>query len=166
MKNIDTLDWEALKSLIESLQMAQKMGFSSQSSPIDVLLEAAIDLTLLLGSALQDADHAFGRSRNPDIKFLDLAKPDALGNSKSIKIPFGKFDYWDPELGVFVKTQLASFFVLLRNRKFSAAKNLIQGWKAKKDKREEPKVRREPRSVLLAVKQQKRNFYRLRRRDK
>jgi hypothetical protein len=117
---MSSLDENRLKTLIENLQLAQKMGFSSSSSPIEYLLEAAIDLNLQIGSLLSEG--TAGQILNQDLKFLDLEKPDALGNSKSIKIgPKKSLGYFAPQIGKFLSKYQTSFFVLIKQKKYVEA---------------------------------------------
>lgn len=100
-----------LDSLIESLETARKMGFGSTTSPTGFLLEAAIDLSLLLGKSLEEGNHP--EKLNQGLKELD--KTDALGNQPLVRVgPKTSQDWWDPEAGRFVKHNLASFLILLK----------------------------------------------------
>lgn len=89
--------------------MAQKFGFTSNSSPIDFLLEAFIDLSLLIGTLLGEGSS--GRKKNPGLKFLDMS--DELGNPKSIRVGYPSKKYWDPISSEIFKS-LASFGVLIK----------------------------------------------------
>jgi hypothetical protein len=110
---MSSLEEDRLKELIVSLQLAHKMGFSSSSSAIVPLLEAAIDCSLLISSLLKEG--STGPNLNPEVKFLYNEKPDALGNTRSIKIfPEKKF-YWNPRAEK-ILTQFTSFLILVKNQ--------------------------------------------------
>jgi hypothetical protein len=109
---ITLTDFEQLKELIEVLKMAQKYGFSSKSSPIDLLLEAFIDLSLMLGKLFKEGAKA--RRNNPGLKFLDMS--DELGNPKQLKVFTPSKLYWDPWTSEIFKS-LASFGVLVKRLK-------------------------------------------------
>lgn len=110
MSALNTLDKDRLKELISTLQLASKAGFSSLSSPIEVLLEVAIDLSLLLSNQYSVGKKE--RISNKEIRFLD-DKSDALGNPLQISFRKKRREYWDPQTAKFLK-QLASFFVQLK----------------------------------------------------
>jgi hypothetical protein len=108
---MNTLDKDRLKGLIQTLQFASKTGFSSLSSPIEFLLEAAIDLSLLLSSQFQEGK--LDRISNKEVRFLDNQQ-DSLGNPKQISFRKKRKMYWDPEASKFLR-KLSLFFVHLKN---------------------------------------------------
>jgi hypothetical protein len=79
------------------------------SSPVEYLLEAAIDVSLLLEKAFREGKLA--RSTNPAIKELDIS--DELGNPKMIKISKKRKIFFDPRVADIIK-QFTAFFVLLK----------------------------------------------------
>lgn len=87
---MDTLDRDRLRELISTLELAHQMGFSSPSSSIDFLFEALSDGMLLLKSVYLEGKRALS---NREPRFLDAEKPNALGNSKSIRLPRRKSEY-------------------------------------------------------------------------
>lgn len=107
---MSTLDEDSLKSLIEALKIARLHGFSSISSPIESLLEAATDICLLLRSSFLEGQRAI--KTNPRLKELDVS--DALGNPKMVKIFKRRSTWWSPELSEIFK-KLATFFVMVKN---------------------------------------------------
>lgn len=111
----DTLDKSNLDQLIDALLVARSYGFESSHSPVEFLLQAMIDLCLQIGDDLQEGTP--GRKLNQELIFLDDAKADALGNSPQKKIgPIRSPPFSDISAGKFLKTNLASFLVLLKNR--------------------------------------------------
>jgi hypothetical protein len=108
---MNTLERDRLDGLIETLQLAKKFGFSSLSSPIEPLFEAAIDMFILLSTLLKEGSPSL--QRNPEIKFLDV--PDALGNPKSVKIHKVLPDFQDQEASEYLM-KLASLMVALKRR--------------------------------------------------
>lgn len=109
---MDPLDRNSLESLIEALSKAKKYGFESLSSPVEVLLEAEIDLLLLLSKFLKEGKESL--HENPELRFSrDFV--DSLGNPKQIRIHNVKPIWFDPETADFLK-QLASFFVAIKSR--------------------------------------------------
>lgn len=107
---MNVLEEDNLKSLLETLKMAQKVGFSSSSSPIGWFLEVGTDICLRL-SILFKRGVAEAR-KNPEIKF-NYRVSDSLGNPKSFKIFEDPKIYWDPKLSEIFK-ELASFFILVK----------------------------------------------------
>jgi hypothetical protein len=108
-----TLDLDKLQGLIETLQLAKKLGFSSMSSPIEYLLEAAIDISLLLSSCMREGKMPL--QDNPSLKFSERFQ-DELGNPKQIRFQKRKPIWWDLEAAEFLRN-LASFFVVLKRRR-------------------------------------------------
>jgi hypothetical protein len=102
---MNTLDKDQLDVLIASLMAARKAGFESLSSPVEPLLETAVDVCLLLASSFEEGKKK--QAANPEIKFLDV--PDSLGNPKSIKVFKNQEWYWNPQLAEIFR-KLASFF--------------------------------------------------------
>jgi len=118
---MSTLDKDRLQQLIEQLQLAQRMGFSSSSSPTRVLLEIAIDALLQLSEAFQRPELA-GERLNQDLKFLDLDKPNALGNSKSVTVgPKNANSYYSELASRVLKLDLIPFLILLKRQKYVEA---------------------------------------------
>lgn len=114
MKNIETLDEESLERLISILRSAQKAGFNSLSSPIEVLWDTLIDFVLVLSTKMEEG--SLSLRQNPALKELPVR--DELGNPKMIKITPQRRFIWDPEIGRFFKNNLLPFFVLLKKRRF------------------------------------------------
>lgn len=102
---MNTLDKDKLDVLIASLQAARKAGFESLSSPVEPLLETAIDVCLLLSSSFEEGKKS--QAENPEIRFLDVQ--DSLGNPKSIKVWKNQKWFWNPQLAEIFR-KLASFF--------------------------------------------------------
>lgn len=107
---MNTLDRNKMKILIESLQLADKVGFESLSSPVVPLLEAGTDVCLLLASAY-DAGAKLQHRTNPEIRFLDSS--DSLGNPKQITLWKKDQFVWAPQLSSFFR-KLASLFVWIK----------------------------------------------------
>jgi hypothetical protein len=110
---LDTLEMDRLQSLIETLQLAKQVGFSSTSSTIVALLEVAIDLNLQISNLLKRG--SFGPKTNKHMKFLDLAEPNELGNSKQISWHSPRKFYWEPESEE-ILSQITSFYVQLKKQ--------------------------------------------------
>lgn len=106
---MDTLDRDRVRALAEAFALAEKSGFGSLSSPIDILLEAAVDLCLLLKNAFNEGGRK--RKTNPSIKELDVS--DSLGNPKMIKIFKENIIIRDPRISSIME-QFAAFFVNLK----------------------------------------------------
>jgi hypothetical protein len=106
---MDTLDKNRLDSLVEAFSSAKKLGFESLSSPVEILLEAAIDLGLLLEKAFKEG--RLGQKANPSIKFLDVS--DDLGNPKQITLHKKRRIWFEPRIAEFFK-QFAAFCVLVK----------------------------------------------------
>lgn len=115
-----TLDRDKLKVLIEVLQLAKKFGFESLSSPIDLLLEAGIDLCLLLSKTFYEG--GLERASNPSLIF-DEGHVDALNNPRQIRLSKKRKVFWDPELSEIFK-QFASFLVRVKHQD-PGAKNFM-----------------------------------------
>jgi hypothetical protein len=77
---------------------------------VDVLLEAAIDVNLLLAKAFNEGCRK--RENNPALKFSETEQ-DSLGNPKQIRIRKESEVLWNPVVGA-ICTELASFYVLLK----------------------------------------------------
>lgn len=124
-KNIDyTLDEDRLRDLISSLEIARSFGFSSSSSPVDALLEAGIDLALLLKKAFM-ADSR-GRKLSPGIKFLiseeDMKNDPDLGydylhNPKQVSINFPAKWYFKDDIKSKFFELLAQVFIGLKENR-------------------------------------------------
>jgi hypothetical protein len=100
-----------IDDLIATLELAKSVGFESTSSPAQFLLDAAIDISLLLGSELEDPQVP-EISLNQDLKEQGV---ESLNNPKLIKVgPRKKPTLWDPLAGRFCKKNLAAFFVVLQ----------------------------------------------------
>ena len=104
-----------IDEIIESLHKSKKFGFETSpgSSPIVPLLNAAIDLMILLKDGYENNSPLEEKS-NPEIKFLDIA--DSLGNPKSVKIFKRSKRVSDPDAKK-IFLGLASFFSSLRGKK-------------------------------------------------
>lgn len=101
MKRIE-LNPVSVEDLIEKLKSSIQYGFTTGFSPIDVLLEAGIDLLLLINNilreALEQAELPRGRRINPGLIFSNREQ-DVLGNPKMIKIFFeSKYFIPSPEI--------------------------------------------------------------------
>jgi hypothetical protein len=106
-----SLDVNELRALIHTLELALKGVYSTfTSSPVDLLLESAIDLSLLLSNEFLEGGKI--NRKNPGLKFLDQIS-DPLGNPKQIRLNFESDVLWDPQAAQFFK-RLAGFFVRLR----------------------------------------------------
>lgn len=106
---MSTLDKESLDTLIGVLTSARNLGFDSLSSPVEFLLEAAVDVCLLLEKAFKEG--RLSRQTNPAIKELDIS--DDLGNPKMIKLNKKRKIFFDPRVADIIK-QFTAFFVLLK----------------------------------------------------
>lgn len=116
MTNNDILlDSSNLRELIRILQIADKHGFglSQLSSPIDILLNAIIDMILLLKTQLSVGSKF--RKNNPGMIFSDKIS-DALGNPKQILFRKKERLLWDPQASD-ILLSLASALVLVKNGK-------------------------------------------------
>jgi hypothetical protein len=108
-----TLDRDRLTFIISLLEKAKRFGFSSRSSPIDILLETFVDLCLLLRDSFKEG--APERAKNVGLKFLETQQ-DVLGNPKQIKVFTPSKWYWSPEASKIFES-LASFGVLVKKQK-------------------------------------------------
>jgi hypothetical protein len=108
-----SLDLDKLGELISILQKAKYYGYSSKSSPVEYLLEAAIDISLLLANSFAEGRESI--RVNPEIRFSEKHS-DALGNPKQISFAKKKPIWIDPEAAKFLR-KLASFFVVLKRRR-------------------------------------------------
>jgi hypothetical protein len=88
---------ERLKELIQALEKAYMVGFASQSSPVDLLIDVMIDTSLLLKGFLLEKKDV---SKNPGIKFLETQQ-DVLGNPKQVQIPELIMDWYNPNASKF-----------------------------------------------------------------
>lgn len=118
------LDSESrLDSLILALEKAKRIGFESTpgSSPIIVLLDAAVDLCILLANEYGFEEHQNSRQVfvNPSVEF-DYSRSDQLGNPVSFKrfIRNKRFEKppWDPKAKEFFQS-LAELLILIRSGK-------------------------------------------------
>lgn len=109
---MNTLDKDRLDFLIRSLTEAKKYGFSSLSSPMEILFESGTDLLLVLAQNLEQGKQAL--PLNPELKFSEFQQ-DSLGNPKQIKIQKLNPIYFDPEAAKYLR-QIASLLVALKNR--------------------------------------------------
>ena len=105
------LEEDQLESLIQTLKLAQQVGFSSSSSPIGYLLEAGTDIALRISGLLNEGTK--NPRNNPEVKF-NYRVSDALGNPKSFKVHSAPKVFWDPQLSEYFR-KLASFFVKVKN---------------------------------------------------
>jgi hypothetical protein len=123
-----TLDKDRLDDLIKVLSSAKTLGFESLSSPVDVLLEAGIDVMLLLKNSFKEGSR--GRQNNPSLKFSEKEQ-DALGNPKQIRIKKPPNVFWSPQLAE-IFDKLATFLALIKRnepstlRYFNRIKSLVQ----------------------------------------
>lgn len=109
---------ERLQSFQQMLREAIDYGYDTEllsfgSLPIDVLLDAAVDIFLLIGKFLTE-----GRSsskKNQGIRFSDKHQ-DVLGNPKQMKINYPSTYYWDPKAEE-VFLQLARALIKVKNHK-------------------------------------------------
>lgn len=106
---MNTLDKDKLDSLVESVTLARKLGFESLSSPVEPLLEAAIDVCLLLEKSFNEG--RLSQKKNPSIKELDVS--DELGNPKMLKVFKKQSIFFDPRVAEIIK-HFTAFFVLLK----------------------------------------------------
>jgi hypothetical protein len=106
-------DFEQMKELLNILQKAVQYGFSTKSSPIDILLEALTDLSLILKRLFFEGSK--GQRKNLGLKFSSRYS-DELGNPKQFKVFSPSKLYWDPWTSKFFKS-LASFSVLVKQGK-------------------------------------------------
>jgi len=120
----DPLDSDSIDTLQRAIEILQQTGGKlSLTSAIEILLEALTDLSLELSRLYQEG--CKGRQRNPELKFLENAKADELGNTRSVLIKSEQPLYWNPEIGEYL-SNLARFFVFLQQRDNSAALDFIQ----------------------------------------
>jgi hypothetical protein len=98
-----------VEELIELLHIAKLFGFDAQFSPIEPLLEAGIDICLLLSRSYKEGTKQ--QKTNP--KIISTGRVDSLGNPKLIKVYQDRQWIWDPRLGEFF-TKMAQVFALLR----------------------------------------------------
>lgn len=113
-ETLDCLQQESLSQLQEALRLVERFGFSlEQSSPTVVLLDAAIDLALLLKRSFTFEESK--QERLNDLVKINEYKTDSLGNAKSIRIKQFRDAYADPLSDQFF-TELAEFFVRIKNR--------------------------------------------------
>ena len=119
MSAMNTLDKDRLKDLIKFLQLADKVGFSSLSSPTELLLEIQIDLALLLDNLLREGQQS--QRTNKSVRFSEIDR-DALGNPKQISF-FEKKRYliWSPEAADFYKSVALFSATLKRENSFEKA---------------------------------------------
>jgi hypothetical protein len=127
---------EKLGSALRAIQEAYSLGFSFSSSPIDLLLETGIDLSLILAEAYRVGQTE--RQTNPEVKF-DYGKSDPLGNPLSRKVFKTRRVLEDQAAAKFFK-QLARLLVLLKRREpFDKAFMALVG----KDLKLEPPIQSE-----------------------
>jgi hypothetical protein len=104
---------EQLEELIKSLQLSIQFGWeSNESSPVVPLLEAGIDLFLILSKILEKGQKDL--KTNPELRF-STKDVDVLNNPKQFRISKVPKWYWDPAIASIMK-QLASFLVLVKNQ--------------------------------------------------
>lgn len=146
---MDTLDRESLKNVILILQEAEKYGFSSISSPIEVLLETLVDLLLGLASNLEAGQ--LERKTNKFLKFDDFSQNE-LGNPRQIR--WNKTRVWleDP---VFAETlrEIASLLISWQSNHISSTEISSSVTKMTIDPVKPPKIRRPNRQIKQNVKQ-------------
>lgn len=114
------LDESRLDQMIEALKLAKFAGFRSSSSPVNVLLNAAIDICIRISNSYKDGVPKFERT-NPTIK-IDRVKLDPLGNPLSVNINRYREEAWSPEIALFTK-QLAVFFSRMCRKDFNFQKD-------------------------------------------
>jgi hypothetical protein len=104
---------DRMKDLLQVLEIANKMGYSSTSSPMEYLLEAGIDICLLIANEFEIGKMPLRKT--PELIFSQKSL-DPLGNPKQIRIHKKDPVWLDPEVANFFRT-LASFFVEIKNRR-------------------------------------------------
>ena len=109
---MDTLDKDRLDFLIRSLTQAKKFGFSSLSSPVEILLEAGTDLLLVLSNNFERGRKSL--PLNAEIGFSQDFQ-DALGNPKQFRIQRKNPVWLDPQIAQYLR-KMASFLVAVKNR--------------------------------------------------
>ena len=113
---MNTLDKERLDQLIEFLQHASAAGFSSISSPLEILLESGTDICLVLSKILKEGRKSI--YLNPKVIFPQ-GRIDSLGNPLSVKVSEIRPAWKDLEASEFLK-KLALYMVGLKNRRSHA----------------------------------------------
>lgn len=106
------LDADKLRGLISTLQLAQKLGYSSTSSPVEYLFDASIDILILLSMELKEGKMPIRKT--PELKFSERYQ-DVLGNPKQIRIERKDPLWFDPEVAKYLR-KLASLMVVLKRR--------------------------------------------------
>jgi hypothetical protein len=108
----DMLDADKIRDLIKILESGLRVGLEfSASSPIDILLEAAIDLSLLLKDTYKEGGKFL--KKTPGLKFSERFQ-DPLGNPKQLRVSFETQVGWDIQASEFFEA-LASLCVRLKN---------------------------------------------------
>ncbi len=78
-------DFADLREVIKLLEVLEKAGFASETSPVEPILDILIEYTELLAFLFSNHWKAAARP-NPGIVFRDDLPADELGNLKSIKL--------------------------------------------------------------------------------
>lgn len=112
-KRFDTLEQDKIQGIREALRFAEQLGFSSNSSPVDILLQALIDLSLLLAKSFKDLDKIKRQRLTPSLEW-DYDRSDSLGNPVSYKKKILPKPIGDPLSESFF-IGLAAFGVRFRN---------------------------------------------------
>lgn len=109
---LSLLEVDKVRELIKFLETCLQTGFElSTSSPIDILLDALIDLSLLLKISYKEGGKE--RKKTPGLKFSERFQ-DPLGNPRQTKIHFESQIAWDPQAAEFFAA-LGSLGVRLKN---------------------------------------------------
>lgn len=87
---------------------------------MDISLEILVDLCLDLALQLEDITGAWERQKNPEIRFLERAPANELGNTRVIKIKHLSAPMVDPMLAKVFRA-LSSFFIKIKRRRFSTS---------------------------------------------
>jgi len=112
VNDIMSLDEDELKNTLRVFLAALEQGYSLSSSPIELLLEAYIEYSLLLSKAF--AEGRKEQSTNPEIVF-DYSGFDALGNPPSHKV-FKTREWWYSQDIADFFGQCASLGVLVKRK--------------------------------------------------
>lgn len=110
---MNTLDEPKLEEYIRILQQAKKFGFSGPSSPVELMLDTATDLLLLIGASFEEGRYDKRKNKEYIPNKWDVS--DALGNRKIILKTPQRNLYFDPKAAEFVK-KIAGVLIGLKNR--------------------------------------------------
>lgn len=141
---------EDLKSIRKAIDMAIQAGFSSNSSPIDFLFEASIDILLSLANQLQIG----GQTRKENKRIIPTNKVDELANQKILSLPGKRTYYYDPPAAEYLKKVIQNL-IAIKRQSFSP----YMGEKQSTPPRQKPKSLNANKQKSERLKNQRRKGY-------